>query len=301
MQMNKVLGNVTAIFIFFAALLPPALEASENAVMKNATYAVPANEKVTAPAGRVAMLIDQFNMGEGSSIEFSDTTSLFIVHAKHASIGNRAQILAKGRDGQFPTGAGQSGPTVILILEDVRNVSGLTVSALGGNGANGKDGAKGSKGRQARCLSWPGGGDAGNGKAGGNGTSGGNAGDGGKIFLVLPREASGYGITMVVAPGRPGIGGKGGEGGAGGRGKECCGPFCTWSKGWGSSGADGQPGNPGNPGYPGVFRTYTVDLFDRQTVSTQLEDIVSFLNENGFAEDAAALRMVVQGRTLTFD
>ena len=116
--------------------------AQQGAVIRDATLVVEANTMVQVPRGRTGILVDRFVMEEGSTLSVSDETPLLVIRAKSATAGNRTRIVAQGRDGVGTQGAGANGPTVILILEDVDEVRGLTVASTGGDGTDGEPGAK---------------------------------------------------------------------------------------------------------------------------------------------------------------
>lgn len=268
--------------------------AMAQAAIVDADYTVPQGTTNQVAAGKSAILVDQFNMGDGSRIELSDKTPLLIIHAKRALIGNDTAIIGRGQDGADGTiggsgEAGRNGPTIVLIFEH-QDIKGLSVAALGGNGGNGGTGHAGAAGREASCSSR----DAENGGPGGKGGNGGNSGNGGNIFVVLPRDTAGYGISLNVNWGEPGNGGVGGPGGPGGRGKNRCGPWPYWKKGAGSPGGTGPSGKPGDTGHRGMFRTYHLDNFESGAIYSQLERIISLLDSSGYRGDSDALRVILE-------
>ena len=281
--------------------MPTAIATAQSGTIRNAEYTVPPGTVEQVPAGNSAILVERFAMGDESRIEISDETPLLVIRAKKAVIGNDTMIFGRGRngeDGRARTGRigqpGGNGPTIVLLAEE-QNIQGLSIVALGGAGGAGGSGLPGSPGREARCSSR----DAENGEPGDQGGKGGDGGNGGNIFVVLPRDTNGYGISLNVNWGEPGEGGQGGTGGPGGRGRRRCGPWPYWKKGAGSTGPAGPNGTPGEHGHRGMFRTYHIEDFEPATITDQLNDIISLLNNSGYAGDAEALRAVLEAGVLT--
>ncbi|MDE0044915.1 MAG: hypothetical protein OXU19_03505 [bacterium] len=260
------------------------------AQVENGTLKVEAGAVATVAPGKTAILVDSLIMEEASQIELSDETPLFLLWAKHVMAGNGTRIIAQGRAGETPGGDGKDGPTVVLILEDVNNVRGLTVASIGGDGAQGRSGDRGTRGKDASCSSASSGG---NGGKGGNGGRGGNAGSGGRVFLIVPQNSSGYGISMITQPGNAGEGGAAGPGGDGGAGKRNCGIWPYFHLGSGDRGPSGSKGGSGTEGKWGGFRTYTVENFQEETLADRLSNIIEVLREGGYPGDADALRAVL--------
>ncbi len=261
----------------------------------DAEYTVRNGQVSQVPVGNSAILVERLIMEDGSGIEISDETSLLVIRAKEARIGNDTTIVGqggRGLDGEASKHgqSGDNGPTIVLIF-DTQQIQGLSVGAFGGDGGPGEPGRGG---REAQCS----GRDAGNGTNGDRGGNGGDGGSGGNIFLVLPRDTHGYGVSLNVNSGTPGAEGAGGPGGAGGRGKNRCGVWPYWKKGAGNAGSPGPAGEPGNPGTRGIFRTYHVEDFEPATIQSQLQDIISLLANGGYAGDADALRAVLDAGIL---
>ena len=286
-------------FISICFLLAVTTATAQTVAIVDAKYTVPAGTTNLIPAGKSAILVEEFNLADGARIEISEKSPLLIIHAKEANVGNNATIIGRGRDGHDgrtgePGEVGRNGPTIVLIFEQ-QDIRGLSVAALGGNGGDGGTGHAGAAGREAKCS----GRDAENGGPGGKGGTGGNSGNGGHIFVVLPKDTGGYGISLNVNSGEPGSAGSGGPGGPGGRGKNRCGPWPYWKKGAGSHGATGPAGSPGNSGDGGTFRTYHVGDFVPDSMYSQLEKIISLLADGGYAGDADALRAVLESGLIT--
>ena len=263
--------------------------ADECVEVRDGAFALGVNEHCDFSTGQRAILVDRFEMGDGSLLTFAKAP-LLVIQAKKAVIGNAAAIVGRGQDGDSREPNGTGGPTIVVIFEDVQNVRGLLVSSTGGDGVDGETGKKGEKGRNARCFEYG----ATDGEPGGQGGNGGNSGDGGRIYLVLPESASGYGISLLAAPGEVGKGGKGGPGGDGGTGKSNKDCAYITSRASGSPGPTGDPGEPGVSGEWGVFRTYTFnDAEAGERMVEKLKQIISVLKEGGYGEDAEALRAVL--------
>ena len=286
--MRQILTVAVLLFIGIATSL------TANAQVVDGTYRVEAGAVSALPPGQIAILVDQLIMGDESIIRVSDETPVFLLRARHVTAGNSTEIVAKGRNGQDPGDNGRNGPTIILMFENVDNVRGLTVSSIGGDGAKGTRGRRGSRGHDADCNSAR---SAGNGGRGDRGGRGGNAGNGGRVFLILPRDSQGYGISMIARPGNPGNGGEGGEGGPGGNWAECL----LWDHGYGDNGARGEAGPRGEEGEWGGFRAYTVANFQEETLTERLTDIIAVLNEGGYSGDADALKAVLNAGGLRYD
>lgn len=281
--------------------MPVAIATAQSGAIVDAEYTVPPGAINQVPAGNSAILVERFTMGDGSRIEISDDTPLFVIRAKEAVVGNDTTIFGRGRHGEDGAGGtgehgspGANGPTIVLLAEQ-QNIQGLNIVALGGAGGSGGSGQGGSAGREASCS----GSGAGNGGPGSSGGNGGNSGNGGNIFIVLPRDTSGYGISLNVNWGEPGEAGRGGPGGAGGAGRNRCGPWPYWRRGAGSPGPAGPAGASGERGERGMFRTYHIEDFEPATIVDQLEDIISLLNDGGYAGDAEALQAVLEAGVLT--
>lgn len=268
---------------------PSVANAQGQPGIRDATLTVKRDSNYSVPPGNVWVIVNNLNMEDGSRIELSDETSIFIIWAKNATIGNDTRVVAKGRDGTSPGDHGKNAPTVALIIENINTIKGLTISAIGGSGYDGRRGDKGVNGREASCS----GEGAQDGRRGGDGGRGGNAGRGGNVFLVLPQTASGYGITTNASAGRAGSGGLGGLGGDGGRGKNKCGVWPYWKRGAGSAGSEGSRGPDGKPGRDGIFRTYTIESFEEETIADTLTGIVSVLRDEGYGRDAGALSVIL--------
>ena len=294
-------ANIWAYVAVCVMAMPTAIVTAQSGTIRNAEYTVPPGTVQQVPAGNSAILVERFTMGDKSRIDISDETPLLVIRAKKAVIGNDTMIFGRGRngdDGTAGTGeggqAGKKGPTIVLLAEE-QNIQGLSIVAVGGSGGNGGSGSPGFPGQEAKCSSR----DAGNGGPGGPGGDGGDGGGGGNIFVVLPRDTSGYGLSLNVNWGEPGEGGQGGVGGPGGRGKNRCGIWPYWKKGAGSSGPAGPNGSLGEHSHRGMFRTYHIEDFEPGTIIDQLNDIISLLNNSGYAGDAEALRTVLEAGVLT--
>ena len=243
-------------------------------------------------SGRVGYFVETLTLGDGSRIVVPPATRTFVLHANRVNVGNGAAILARGRDGSGAHEPERDGPTIVLIFRELERVQGLHVASVGGDGVEGKPGKPGATGAEGHCGLARYDGDLGG--KGGNGARGGDAGHGGKVFLVLPQDASGYGISMNTAPGEPGQGGPGGVGGRGGRGKICWKYPIRIEVDAGDQGHPGQPGPDGEAGRLGRFTTFTFD--DRQhgaKLEDRLQRIVAILNDGGYTGDAEALRAVL--------
>lgn len=257
---------------------------------RDASLTLESGSSFNPPPGKVWIIVNDLNMEDRSRIELSDESPIFIIWTKNATIGNDVHIVAKGRDGISPGEAGKDAPTVVLIIENINEVRGLTISATGGSGSNGERGGKGRNGREASCS----GDGAQDGGRGGVGGPGGDAGNGGKVFLLVPQAASGYGITINARAGRAGSGGLGGPGGDGGRGKDRCGVWPYWKRGSGNAGPQGAKGPSGEIGMAGIFRTYTIADFQERTIANTLTAIASVLNREGYGGDASELSTILQ-------
>lgn len=291
-------GLVVCVLAVGWVLLAAMIAMAQSGVIVDAEYTVTAGSTAQIPAGNYAVLVERFTMGDGSRIEISDDTPLFVIRAKEVVIGNNTMIFGRGRDGENGEAGedgtrGGNGPTIVLLAEK-QNIQGLSIIANGGKGGSGGSGHRGSGGREASCS----GSGAGNGGPGGRGGNAGDGGNGGDIFVILPRDTSGYGISLNVSGGESGEAGRGGPGGAGGRGRRRCGPWPYWSRGEGSPGPTGPAGAPGVGGEQGVFRTYHLEDFEPATIADQLEDIISLLHAGGYAGDAAALQAVLDAGVL---
>lgn len=263
--------------------------AAEDEVIRTKIFSAIEGSTVSIPSDRVGLLVDYFHMGDHSRINLPKETSLFFIRAKKADIGNKTLIVSEGKDGGRPGEPGLDAPTFVLIMENVESPIGLTIEGIGGAGSNGERGRKGPPGRAARC----GGDGAGNGGRGGAGTSGGNAGNGGNAFLIVPNHAKDLGVSFRLGSGRHGTGGPGGPGGDGGRGKKKCGVWPYWKRGPGSSGPVGPNGPDGQEGRSGESEIYYVSDFQEKTVSKKLEGIISWLQREGYSDDANTLRSVI--------
>lgn len=291
---DRICAAIALALVFVASVASTFIDAAEQGIFQDGIYHVKSKTVVRVEKGPVAILVEDFNMGSKSAIELSPATPLFVVHARRATVGNSARIVGKGRNGESRNPNGRPGPTIVVIFEDIHEVRGLTIAALGGDGVDGSKGPDGSDGRPAQCMFAEGT----NGRPGGDGGDGGNSGDGGRIYLILPQHASGYGITMITAPGEVGRKGPPGRGGAGGRGKVCLKfPFKVQRSG-GRDGPDGNPGSPGTPGNPGNFMTLTFDPGDKNTLVDQLDKIDAILREGGREQDAQTLRALLRNRLL---
>ena len=241
--------------------------------------------------GRVGYFVERVTLGDGSRIIAPAATRAFVLHANQVNVGNDTAILARGRDGAGARENERDGPTIVLIFRSLERVQGLHIASVGGDGVPGKDGERGANGRPGSCS-----GGLAPGRPGGNGRDGargGDAGDGGRIFLVLPEGASGYGISMNTAAGEPGRGGAGGPAGQGGRGKVCW-NFPKLKVSAGGKGNPGWAGAEGEPGSLGQFRTFTFnDSRPGASIEDRLRSIVAILRGGGYAGDAEALKAVL--------
>ena len=283
--------------IFLGVSLSTAQIAAGDTIIRDGNYRVEPGTVARVPSGLIAILVDHLEMGDGSRIELSDETPLFVIRARRATVGNNTAIVAKGRDSTEAGRAGAEGSTIVVILKEVKRVDGLSIVSIGGDGAVGATGYRGRAGREAKCV----GAEAGNGGRGGDGGPGGDGGNGGKVFLVLPSEATGYGIATITRPGQFGKGGKGGAGGPGGRGKNRCGPWPYWKRGSGNPGPPGSAGIDGQLGEWGMFRTYAVSDFEVETLRNTFSDIISALKRGGHDRDAEHLRAVLESSDVISD
>ena len=262
-----------------------------SGIIQDKQLAVDAGETLLVPSGRVSLFVENFTMGNESRIVLPGDTRLFVLNANRATVGNRAVIFGKGHDGFAVTDRNRHGPMIVLIIKELTDVRGLHIVSLGGDGLDGPAGRDGKRGPAGSCSGGLAPGE--DGESGRNGEDGGDAGDGGRIFLVIPGNATDYGVSMNTAPGEPGKGGPGGAGGLGGRGKTCW----KWPRlvtGAGSSGSPGQDGSLGREGNLGEFRTFTFDDSDPDAaIADRLTDIITILREGGFGGDADALGAVL--------
>ena len=121
---------------FVACLMViPCVAAESPGVFADGTYNVPFEKVVTTPAGISVMLVERFTMEDKSLLALSQDTSLFIIRAKAAVIGNDTSIFGQGRAGAAANavggdgGSGTRGPTIILIAGQA-DIRGLKIAAL---------------------------------------------------------------------------------------------------------------------------------------------------------------------------
>lgn len=263
--------------------------------VRNGSLVVENGQAVNLESGRVGYFVQTLTLGDGSRIIVPPATRTFVLDANRVNIGNGVAISAKGQDGLSASEPERHGPTIVLIFRTLERVQGLYVTSKGGDGIPGEAGRPGSKGKAADCSLLKEGGNGGN---GGNGGRGGDAGHGGWIFLVLPEDASGYGISLNTAPGEPGRGGDGGAAGRGGRGKTCW-KVPSLKVGSGRDGKPGSPGSDGKPGRLGQFRTLTFnDSKQGAGLEDRLRSIIVILRKGGYAGDAEALKAVLEHQGL---
>ena len=109
---------------------------AQSGAIVDAAYSVPQGTVNRVPAGNYALLVEQFAMGDGSRIEISEETPLFVIRAKNATVGNDTAIIGIGRDGRSGEDGigeegqpGANGPTIVLVAEQ-QGIQGLNIRGL---------------------------------------------------------------------------------------------------------------------------------------------------------------------------
>jgi hypothetical protein len=252
-----------------AALVSPALAASELIIGKGENYVVTAD--------KMNMSVDKLVISDNATISFAEGVDHWELLAKDATIGYGVVIDGSGRSGaDGEAGAsiadkaaacrsgksgssGQSGETGsqgidIYLGLDARKIGSLKVIADGGDGGNGGVGGAGQDaGKILKCPP----------SRGGNGGAGGAGGDGGRGGNVVvsvnsldPKVEAGAltaGVRVSVKPGEAGKGGEGGKGGSGSEGEYVNQKTLSGSQKWVGGGPSGRFGPTGEDGKEGSY------------------------------------------------
>ena len=88
-------ANIWAYVAICVMAMPTAIATAQSGAITDAEYSVPPGTVNQVPAGNFAILVERFTMGDGSRIEISDETPLFIIHAKKAVVGNDTMIVGR--------------------------------------------------------------------------------------------------------------------------------------------------------------------------------------------------------------
>ncbi|WAH57588.1 collagen-like protein [Pseudomonas silvicola] len=195
------------------------------------------------PDNLVELKVGELQLGHEARIAIVPGAQQLRIEARHATLGEGSQILARGAPGTYEKVA-LPGRDLQLQLQSLQGAQ-LSVDARGGAGAPGYFGLDGGSGTEPGCL-W---GEAGHGANGLNGGNGHDGAAGAQVHLQLPRDYPAEAIKVQVDGGAGGQPGAPGKPGPGGKSKGCF----VYDTAGGKAGRAGQPGEPGVAGRAGAL------------------------------------------------